>query len=103
MAQIRCIQMQMLANHQGRQAPDPLIEGYIGVVAALEHLKKHEIVISESTMRQIGGLFELADAGLQQLKGFAAPQRAWRVLAENRALGRFEALRSRNAPLRGPY
>ncbi|MBV8522772.1 MAG: zinc ribbon domain-containing protein, partial [Acetobacteraceae bacterium] len=60
-----------------------------------------EIVISESTKRQIGGLFQLADRGLQQLKGFAAPQRAWRVLAENRALSRFEALRSRNAPLVG--
>jgi class 3 adenylate cyclase len=59
------------------------------------------IVIAESTRRLIGGLFELADLGPQSLKGFAEPQRAWRVVAENRALGRFEALRSGATPLIG--
>ena len=59
------------------------------------------IVIAESTRRQIGALFELADLGPQSLKGFAEPQRAWRVLAENRSLGRFEALRSGATPLVG--
>jgi predicted ATPase/class 3 adenylate cyclase len=59
------------------------------------------IVIAESTRRLIGGLFELADLGPQSLKGFAEPQRAWRVVAENRALGRFEALRSGTTPLVG--
>jgi class 3 adenylate cyclase len=58
-------------------------------------------VISESTRRQIGALFEVEDLGSQQLAGFAEPQRAWQVLAENRALGRFEALRSRATPLVG--
>jgi predicted ATPase len=43
----------------------------------------------------------MADLGQQSLKGFAEPQRAWRVLAENRALGRFEALRSGATPLVG--
>jgi Adenylate and Guanylate cyclase catalytic domain len=51
-------------------------------------------VIAESTRRQIGNRFEVCDLGPQSLKGFAEPQQAWRVLAENRALGRFEALRS---------
>ncbi len=59
------------------------------------------IVIAESTRGQIGGVFELSDLGAQSLKGFAEPQRAWRVLAENRALGRFEALRSGATPLVG--
>jgi class 3 adenylate cyclase/predicted ATPase len=59
------------------------------------------VVIAESTRRLIGGLFELADLGPQSLKGFAEPQRAWRALAENRALGRFEALRSGATPLVG--
>jgi hypothetical protein len=59
------------------------------------------VVIAESTRRLIGGLFELADLGPQSLKGFAEPQRAWRVVAENRALGRFEALRSGTTPLVG--
>jgi predicted ATPase len=58
-------------------------------------------VIAESTRRQIGSLFQLHDLGLQQLKGFAEPQRAWRVVAENRALGRFEALRSAATALVG--
>ena len=41
-------------------------------------------VIAESTRRQIGSLFELRDLGPQRLKGFAEPQRAWRVISENR-------------------
>ena len=42
------------------------------------------------------------DLGPQSLKGFAEPQRAWRVLSENRALGRFEALRSGRHAARRP-
>src|SRR5215470_554487 len=59
------------------------------------------IVIAESTQRLIGALFELADLGPQPLRGFAEPARAWRVLSENRTLGRFEALRSGATPLVG--
>jgi class 3 adenylate cyclase len=55
------------------------------------------VVISESTHRQIGGLFEARDLGPQSLKGFAELQRAWCVFSEQRALGRFEALRSGGA------
>src|SRR5690242_167970 len=51
------------------------------------------VAISETTRRQIGALFEIRDLGLQSLKGFAEPQRAWLVLSENRVLGRLEALR----------
>lgn len=35
----------MLVRHERRKPPDPLIEGYIGVVVALEHLQKHNVVI----------------------------------------------------------
>src|SRR6516165_2448231 len=59
------------------------------------------IIVAESTRRLIGALFDLADLGPRSLKGFTEPQRAWRVLAENRALGRFEALRSGATPLVG--
>jgi class 3 adenylate cyclase/tetratricopeptide (TPR) repeat protein len=59
------------------------------------------IIIAESTRRQVGALFELGDLGPHKLKGFAEAQRAWRVIAENRALGRFEALRSGTTPLVG--
>src|SRR5260370_16469143 len=49
----------------------------------------------------MGSRFEIQDRGPQWRKGFAEPQRAWRVLSENRALGRFEALRSGATPLIG--
>jgi predicted ATPase len=59
------------------------------------------LVISESTRRQIGALFEIQDLGPQPLAGFAEPQRASRVLGESGVLSRFEALRSGATPLIG--
>jgi class 3 adenylate cyclase len=59
------------------------------------------LVIAESTRRQIGGLFEIADLGPQPLAGVAEPQRAWRVVGESGVLSRFEALRSAATPLVG--
>jgi class 3 adenylate cyclase/predicted ATPase len=52
------------------------------------------LVISESTRRQIGALFEIEDLGARPLAGFAEPQRAWRVVGESGVLSRFEALRA---------
>jgi predicted ATPase len=52
------------------------------------------VVIGRRTRRLVGGLFELADLGTHELKGFARPVSAWRVLGEGRAEGRFEALRA---------
>jgi class 3 adenylate cyclase/predicted ATPase len=49
------------------------------------------VVISQTTRRLLGGLFELTDLGPQRLKGFAEPLTAWRVEGEGRAEGRFEA------------
>ncbi|HEY7599025.1 MAG TPA: adenylate/guanylate cyclase domain-containing protein, partial [Candidatus Limnocylindrales bacterium] len=60
------------------------------------------VVISQSTRRLLGGLFELDDLGPQRLKGFAEPLAAWRVAGEGRAEGRFEALRGEHlTPLVG--
>jgi class 3 adenylate cyclase/predicted ATPase len=50
------------------------------------------VVIAEGTRRLLGGLFEYLDLGRPELKGFAAPVRAWRVVGESRAESRFEAL-----------
>ncbi|RUW71071.1 MULTISPECIES: AAA family ATPase [unclassified Mesorhizobium] len=50
-----------------------------------------EIVIPLATRRLLGGLFEFADLGFHELKGFDAPIRAWRVLRESAAETRFEA------------
>jgi predicted ATPase len=59
------------------------------------------LVIADSTRRQVGNLFELADLGPQPLAGFAEPQRTWRVLGESGEVSRFEALRSGETPLVG--
>ncbi|MCK1284272.1 AAA family ATPase [Bradyrhizobium sp. 44] len=58
-------------------------------------------VIADSTRKQIGSVFALEDLGFKNLKGFTEPQRAWRVLGENRFKSRFEALRSAETPLVG--
>ena len=50
------------------------------------------VMISARTRELVGGLFELAELGLQILKGFPVPVRAWRVVGEGAAESRFEAL-----------
>jgi class 3 adenylate cyclase/predicted ATPase len=50
------------------------------------------VVIAEGTRRLLGDLFEYLDLGRPELKGFAKPVRAWRVVGETRAESRFEAL-----------
>ena len=50
------------------------------------------VLISQTTRRLVGTLFELTDLGPQRLKGFADPLAAFRVEGEGRAEGRFEAL-----------
>jgi hypothetical protein len=37
----------MFANHLRWQSTDPLVERYIGEIAALEHLQEDEIVVSQ--------------------------------------------------------
>jgi AAA ATPase domain len=61
--------------------------------ARLQALADPGSVIIDRRCRQlVGGLFEYADLGAQELKGFADPVQAWRVLGESRAESRFEAL-----------
>lgn len=50
------------------------------------------VVIADSTRRLLGGLFELSGLGASQLKGFADPVPAWRVVGESGVESRFEAL-----------
>ena len=50
------------------------------------------VVIGEGTRKLLGNLFELEDLGPQELKGIAAPVRAWAPLRSSSAEGRFEAL-----------
>jgi class 3 adenylate cyclase/predicted ATPase len=54
----------------------------------------NSVVVDHSTRNQIGGMFEVADLGLLELKGFVEPQHAWSILSESRVESRFEARRS---------
>lgn len=55
------------------------------------------VVIAEGTRRLIGDLFECADLGMVDVKGFADPVRAYRVLGPGVAASRFEALHATGA------
>ena len=60
------------------------------------------VVISESTWNLAGGAFSYKDLGPQTLKGISTPARAWAVVGENSADGRFAARTSRGVtPLVG--
>jgi len=50
-----------------------------------------EVVIANDTRRLVGESFMLESLGRLDLKGFAAPLQAWRVLGERTATTRFEA------------
>jgi class 3 adenylate cyclase/predicted ATPase len=52
------------------------------------------VVIAESTRKLLGDLFELRDLGLHELKGLAAPARAFAVVRAGGSDSRFEALRA---------
>jgi predicted ATPase/class 3 adenylate cyclase len=47
------------------------------------------VVIGVTTHRLVGGMFDCEDLGHHELKGFAKPVRAWRVVLESSTEGRF--------------
>ena len=53
--------------------------------------ERDQVVIAAPTRRLIGAGFDLDDLGVQTLKGFAEPVRAWRVVGVAATEGRFEA------------
>jgi class 3 adenylate cyclase len=77
------------AQERGVVGETPNLAARLQALAAPDTL-----VISESTRRQIGALFEVEDLGPRHLAGFAEPQRAWLVVGESGLLSRFEALRA---------
>jgi class 3 adenylate cyclase/predicted ATPase len=54
--------------------------------------KPNVVVISESTRRLLGDIFELEDLGARNLKGIAAPVQAWAVVRPSSSRSRFDAL-----------
>jgi class 3 adenylate cyclase/tetratricopeptide (TPR) repeat protein len=60
------------------------------------------ILISATTQNLLGGLFDLESIGEHDLKGFARPVPAWRVIGEAAVVSRFAAIRAAaNLPLIG--
>jgi class 3 adenylate cyclase len=59
------------------------------------------VVISESTRKLVGNLFELADLPSKDLKGIDGPARAFAALRLSAVESRFEALRTATTPLVG--
>jgi class 3 adenylate cyclase/tetratricopeptide (TPR) repeat protein len=59
------------------------------------------ILVSESTQKLLGGLFELTHTGEHALKGFARPVPVWRVCGEASVESRFAAIRTGGLPLIG--
>jgi class 3 adenylate cyclase/predicted ATPase len=52
------------------------------------------VVIGATTRLLIGETFDMKDLGVHELKGFAEPVAAWRVVGESSAESRFEAART---------
>jgi class 3 adenylate cyclase/predicted ATPase len=73
------------------------------VAARLQALAvPNTLVISSSTHRLVGSLFNYEDLGVHQLRGVAKPMQAWRVTGERPTESRFEALQVAGlAPLIG--
>ncbi|MGA8758569.1 MAG: adenylate/guanylate cyclase domain-containing protein, partial [Stellaceae bacterium] len=62
----------------------------------------NQIVVSAATRAMLGDHFDLEDLGASELKGFAEPVPAWRVLSARDVESRFAATRAGNsAPLVG--
>ena len=73
------------------------------LAARLQALAKPDsILVSESTHRLLGGLFQLTHTGEHELKGFSRPLPVWQVCGETSVESRFAAIRSgENLPLIG--
>src|SRR5215472_12694668 len=57
-----------------------------------ERAQPGTILVSDVTHAQVSLLFEMADIGRVQLKGFSTPQQVWRVEGQTTLSGRSEAL-----------
>ena len=78
----------------GKGAEEEAVVGQTPNLAArLQALAEPGSVVIDPRCHQlVGGLFEYADLGTQDLKGFTEPVQTWHVLDESRAESRFEAM-----------
>ena len=83
------------ASHAAIGDALPLAAGLVAVA------EPGSLVISATTRRLIGALFNYRDLGSLNLKSAADPVEAWQVLSESAATSRFEALHSKPTKLIG--
>src|SRR3984885_2275630 len=77
-----------VANKHGIIGETPNLAARLKLLA-----EPNTVVISESTRKLLGSLFELRDLGPKDLKGIPGPIHAWRALRASSVESRFEALR----------
>jgi class 3 adenylate cyclase/tetratricopeptide (TPR) repeat protein len=77
---------------EGRSQEHAVIGETPNLAARLQGLAQPDtVVVARTTRKLISGMFELADLGPHELKGFAEPIHAWQVARENEIQNRFEA------------
>jgi class 3 adenylate cyclase len=75
------------AQEQAVVGETPNLAARLQVIA-----EPNTVVISDSTRRLLGNLFEFEDLGAKDLKGISAPMRAWTAVRPSAVDSRFEAL-----------
>ena len=87
---------------QGLSREFALVGEAPNLAARLQQIAKpNQILVAPSTRRLVGGLFEFADLGGQEIKGHSGPVHVWSALRSS-GVSRFEARQSvRRAPLIG--
>lgn len=89
-------------NKSAQMDQPPIVGETPNLAARLQAIAEpNTVVIDERTRRLTVRLFAYGDLGMQELKGFARPVRAWRVLERSVVESRFEALHSTDLPLVG--
>lgn len=82
---------------EGSAAEFALVGDAPNLAARLQTLAEpNQILVAASTRRLLGRLFELADLGDYDIRGFDKPVRVWRVLGPGAVVSRFEARQMSN-------
>src|ERR1700680_1206090 len=84
-----------LAIGEGTASETAVVGETPNLAARLQALAQpNQIVVSASTRAMLGDHFDLEDLGAYELKGFAEPVPAWRVLSARDVESRFAATRT---------
>jgi class 3 adenylate cyclase/predicted ATPase len=87
---------------KGSSQEEAVIGDTPNLAARLQALAEPDtVVVADNTRRLVAGLFDMADLGRHELKGFKTPIQVWRAAGEGGAEGRFDALHGATTPLVG--